>query len=240
MRQAELISVLDQHQRGVGDVNSNLHHTGGQQYLQLTAGKLSHDRILFLRSQSAMQNTYGVGGKFPREAFGFGVDGLDAGSGVFIVHSRENHVGLPTGCQFLFEKIQNARPAIGRAHVCAQGAPTGGHLVEHGAVEIAVQGEAEGSRNGRGGHRQQVGILALAQELVALGDTELVLLIDHHQAHALLVKAFLKQRVGANDDRGLVPMKERFSCFLVAAGVKAHTQTEGLKPLLEISVVLFG
>jgi hypothetical protein len=55
-------------------------------------------------------------------------------------------------------------------------------LIDHGDIQIAVEGEGQRARNGRGRHDQHVGIDALLPEAEALHDTEAVLLVHDGQA----------------------------------------------------------
>ncbi len=76
----------------------------------------------------------------------------------------------------------------------------GREFVEHGDVEIAVDGHAERARDGRRGHHEDVRVLALAAEREALEHAEFVLLIDDDEAELVRGEAVVEQRVGADDD----------------------------------------
>ena len=81
------------------------------------------------------------------------------------------------------------------------GGATGGHLVDGGDVQVAVEGEGEGAGNGGGGHDEHVGGgLALAAEGGALHDAEAVLLVDDGEGQVGDLHGLLDEGVGAYDD----------------------------------------
>ena len=82
-----------------------------------------------------------------------------------------------------------------RAHRLA----AGGLLGQAGDVHLAPLGQQQGAGDGRGGHHQHVGQLALAAEQQALVDAEAVLLVDHRQRQVVILDGVLEQRVGADD-----------------------------------------
>ena len=47
LRQAKAFGMLDDHDRGVGNVDTDLDHRGGHQDIKLTLLEVPHDRFLF-------------------------------------------------------------------------------------------------------------------------------------------------------------------------------------------------
>ncbi len=117
-------------------------------------------------------------------------------------------------------------------------AASGGHFINHGAVEVAIKREAERARDGRGGHHEQVRVVAFLHEAIALGDSEFMLLVDDDESDAFEAEASLKQRVGADDERAF--FKERLGRILARAGVQPHANAQRLQPFCEIAEMLFG
>src|SRR2546426_9182886 len=74
-------------------------------------------------------------------------------------------------------------------------------LVEDRDVEVAVERQGERSRDRRGRHHEEVGVLALAAEPGALLDAEPVLLVHDGEAEAAELHTFLHERVRADDAR---------------------------------------
>ena len=74
-------------------------------------------------------------------------------------------------------------------------------LVQHAHVQVAVEGERQGARDGRGGHYQHVGLwlVGFLHQLEALHHAETVLLVDHHQAQAVELYLLFDECVGADD-----------------------------------------
>ena len=78
-----------------------------------------------------------------------------------------------------------------------------GQLVNDRHVQLAVERQPQRARDGRGRHHQQMRVVALAHELLALRHAELVLLVNDHQAKVLRREPALDQRMGADRERRL-------------------------------------
>ena len=90
------------------------------------------------------------------------------------------------------------------------GRAAGRQLVEDADVEIAIEREREGARNGRGGHDQHVGLrlVRLLHQLEALQNAEAVLLVDDDEAEPIELDFFFDQGVGADDQLRLAAVDE--------------------------------
>ena len=73
-------------------------------------------------------------------------------------------------------------------------------LVHDRDVEVAVGGEGQRARDGRGRHDQHVHVAALAAQLLALQHAEAVLLVHHGQAEAVEGDVLLDEGVRAHRD----------------------------------------
>src|SRR5262249_41505089 len=86
---------------------------------------------------------------------------------------------------------------------------SGRQLVNYRAVEVAVDGQGERPRDGRGGHHEQVRPVALRAEDGALLDTEAVLLVDDRQPEVGELDALLDQGVRADQEVDLAGRDRR-------------------------------
>ena len=131
-----------------------------------------------------------------------GVLGLDRfGILLAVVEDARIHdVRLMPVLDFPSQKGPDLGQRVGRPQVRPDLAAPRGLLIEHADVEVAVQGQAQGAGNGRGGHHQQVRIAALAQEPFSLGHAEAVLLVDDDQPEALGQEARFDEGVGAHGE----------------------------------------
>ena len=99
-----------------------------------------------------------------------------------------------------------AQPAVGLLAFAAaqdfgyQGAAPGRHLVDLRDVEITVEGQGERARNRGRRHHQNIGLVALRLQDLALLDAEAVLLVDDGEPEPLEGDAALDEGVGADGD----------------------------------------
>jgi len=235
LRQAELLGVLDEHDRGVGHVHADLDERRGQQRVNLPRAKGGHDRLLLPRRQPPVQQAHPVGCQRLPQRRVFAGDGLEAaGAGVF--HARVNNIRLPPGGQLAADEIPDLRPLVRRAHERLEPSAPGGQFVKDGDVEVAVERQAQRAGDGGGGHHQQVRVGALAHQLLALRDAELMLLVNDHQPQAGQGKARRQQRVRAEGQ----PRRARGAsgARFAAAGSEFHRHAQRRQPAGEIREVL--
>ena len=81
---------------------------------------------------------------------------------------------------------------------CSNFPASGGKLIEHGNIQISILGQAEGARNGGGGHHQQVGMFAFLEKPLTLQDPEFMLLIDHPNPQPPQIDPLLKEGMGSD------------------------------------------
>ena len=60
--------------------------------------------------------------------------------------------------------------------------PPGGQFIDDGNIQIAIDHQRQGTGDGSGGHHQHMGLFRFGGQGCALGHTEAVLFIGHHQA----------------------------------------------------------
>ncbi len=82
------------------------------------------------------------------------------------------------------DKRIGALTLTGRDPLGLDGGTTRRHLIDDGQVQVAVQGQGQGTRDGRGSHYQQVGDgrRAFLAQGSALAHAEAVLLVDDGEA----------------------------------------------------------
>src|SRR5689334_4021366 len=74
-------------------------------------------------------------------------------------------------------------------------------LVDGRDIEISIDRQSKRARNWRCCHHQEVGVSALADELLALAHPKFMLLIDDYQTEVFHRKGPTQQRVSPNDQR---------------------------------------
>ena len=112
--------------------------------------------------------------------------------------------------------------------------------MDDGNIQVAIQGESERARNGRGGHHQQVRIGALAHKLLALGDAELMLFVNNNQAELFGRECFLQQSVRADEKAQRARAERSQRKLLAAARADFNGDPQRFEPAPEIVPVLFG
>ena len=147
-----------------------------------------------------MQQRDAVGREFLRQLLELRHHGLRAGLQVGVLDARINDVGLAS----LGEPLADEGPDLGQflrpPDESLDGPASRRQMRDDGDIEVAVNREAQRARDGRGGHHQQVRVVALAQEPLALRDAELVLLVNDDQAEALDGEGVFHEGVGADEE----------------------------------------
>jgi len=121
-------------------------------------------------------------------------------------------VGLAAGSDMFAEEGPDIIGAGVRGAAGGDGGAAGWELVDDRDVEVAVQGEGKGSRDGGGGHDEGVGLSGLAllfrgrgprrflHQAEALLDTKAVLLIDDDEAEFREGDGVVEEGVGADGE----------------------------------------
>src|ERR1700722_9065660 len=197
--QAEAIGVLDDHHRGVGNVDAYFDFRRRHQNLNLVFSKLFHHRFFFFIFQTAMQQAHAKLREHRfREALVFRGGGFELLLRFF--NHWIDHVGLPSGGDFAAGKLPDSRELAFVGPAGFDGRAPRRHFVDHRNFEVAVQRQRQGARNGRGGHDQHVGRGAFVHQFFSLQDAEAVLLVDDDQAEPLKRHWIFDQRVRAHHD----------------------------------------
>src|SRR4029077_851836 len=111
-----------------------------------------------------------------------------------------------SGLDLAADTVPHAREMLLVGEVSFDGGAAGREFVEDGDVEIAVEGERERARDGRGSEDQDVRSVAVGggfvHEALALEDAEAVLLVDGHEAEPGEVNIVFDEGVRADDELG--------------------------------------
>ncbi len=99
----------------------------------------------------------------------------------FLDH-RINDVGLPASDDLLLQEAIDAFDAI-LFNVLSLDRPSAGrHFIDDRYIQVAVNGQSQGSGNRRRGHHQDVGMRALRSQSQALHHAETMLLVNDRQS----------------------------------------------------------
>ena len=222
----------------------------------LAGAKRGHDFLLLFGSQPPMQQPDAERRQRLLQVLELLRDGFDP-VGAGFLNPRIDHIRLPALRQFAADERPHLRQLIRRADKGLDAPAAGRQLVNDGHVQLAVKRQPQRARNGRRGHHQQMRIMALAHELLALRHAELVLLVNDHQAKVVRRKPGLDQRVRA-DGEGRVAAGCGCGCWirtlgltldfglwtldfrrLPAARPQFHGDAQRLQPVREVLEVLF-
>lgn len=182
LAQPEAFCVFDNHDGGVGDIDPDFYHGGGNEYVGLMSGEALHLCIFVGRLHLAVDFADLVVGEGSGDFFKACLE-------VFQVHlfclfdEGIDDVDLSAEAELTMDEVVDAL-AMGVEHVDgAYGLAAWGQLVDDADVEVAVEGHGEGARDGCGCHDQHVGGDGVFHpELGALGYSEAVLLVDDDQS----------------------------------------------------------
>ena len=156
---AEPVGVEDHHHRGVGDVDADLDHGGGDEHVELAGAEQVHRHLLLGRRQPAVQQPEPE----PRQLAGgeplVGLLGRRHLELLALVDQRAHDVGLAPG-----RRPRRARRPTPPPRAADPVRPLGHdrraarrQLVEHAHVEVAVDGHRRRPRDRRRRHHQHVG-----------------------------------------------------------------------------------
>src|SRR5882724_1732896 len=102
------------------------------------------------------------------------------------------------------ERFPDAGEMLLGSHARDDGRAAGGQFVKNGNVEVAIECEREGARDGRGGEDENVRGVAVGGGFVhqafALEDAEAVLLVNGDEAEAGEGDVVFDERMGADDE----------------------------------------
>ncbi len=201
LRETEALGVFHEEDVRVRHVDADFDHRRCNERLRVAGGECAHRGVLVLGLHAAVEESARVRcEKFPPflelRARGLRLEFLG------FLDERVNDVGLAPGLDLLAEK----RGGLGQLRDIANAgddfSASGGHLVDHGHVEVAVSGLRKRAGNRRGGHHEDIGSIRAGDELRALEHAELVLLVDNDEPGILELVRLEKQCMRADDKLG--------------------------------------
>ena len=194
LRKPEPFCVLNEHDGGVRDIDSNFDDGRGDEYVTLTRRKCGHRLFLLFAFEPAVKECDAVsckncrqflealGSRFQIDFFGLFNYGID-------------DIGLMSLFQFASNHFVNALGVALHDMDGSDWRPTGGHLINDGEIEIAVQRHSQCPGNRSCRHNERIGIFTLCHELQALDYTKTVLLVDDDHPEVSEKRALFKKRV---------------------------------------------
>ena len=244
LRETEALGALDHHGGGGRHVHTHLDHRRGEQQPRLAAPEVVHRRGALRGGKLAVQrralHAGGALGERHAPALAEPAERGLVGGVVRRADRGEDDVRLAALGQLLPQPRHRRLAASGGDHRRRHRAPARGQLVDHRQVEVAVGGQGERARDGRGAHHQQVGPVPLLLEQPALAHPEAVLLVDHHQRQVLERDALLQERLGPDHQLDLAtPQGPSLPIGAAAAGEQQHRVMPS-EQARERGVVLLG
>ncbi len=244
--EAETLRVVDEHRVRVRHVDADLDHRRRHERVDRTLSERGHDPVLFLARHASVDQA----DAFPGEAVGpfrKGRGGRADGEFLRLVDERVDDVGLPSRRELVAHESGGGLGLRGEADPGDELAASGRQFVEDGDVEVAVAGEGEGPRDGRGRHHEDVDRFALADEGLALGHAELVLFVDHDEPEPVLEPGSAVEEGVRADGEGpgrtsiasRVREEGQVARFVAGSGEKADPDPERGEPVAEGGEMLF-
>ena len=109
----------------------------------------------------------------------------------------------------------------------------GGHLVNDRKLKVAVKGESQRSRNGRGTHDQHMGARVFVGQRGALRHAEAMLLVGHHKPGVCELHAVGSKRLSSDDNVHRSCGKAVLDLSLLRRGSGSDEKLAGIAQRLE-------
>src|SRR5450631_1240980 len=204
--QPESLRMLNHHDRGIGDIDTNLNHGGCNQNADFAFLEQLHGHLFGFGIHSAMENRDAKIGENLLTQLAIHFHGsFEFVLFVFFDHGI-NHISLVSGGNLLAYEFPDFVGTLVADSPGYDGRPPGRHFIEHAEVEVAVNREGKGARNWSRSHHHDVGLClgspacgTLAHQLETLQHSEAVLLIHNHQTEFREFDFLFDQRMRADD-----------------------------------------
>ena len=259
-RQAKALTVLDDHDGGVGHVDAHLDHRGRYEHVDLAMLEGSDHAVLLPRRHAAVKAFDGKSRQRQAQSVELGcriVERHGHGHAALVVagntrhvfqlidrvtrlHERANHVGLLT----LFMRLANG--AVGQVaarlgeHACRNARPRNRSMADDARVQVAVDRERQCARDGRRRHDEQVRTRAFGTQGIALAHTKAVLLVDDDKRKMLKRHVIRKDRVSAKEDVELARFQLRMDPLALGRRRGTRQERPGHASLREQGAGLIG
>ncbi len=161
LRKAKALGVLNDHDRGIGNVDADFDDGGGHENLDLIAAKFLHDVFFFFAGEAPVEQAEL---EFRENGFRKALVFLD---GRFQLQFRFfdygiNDVALVASFDFPAEKFPHTGKMGFRSGARFDRSAAGRQFIEDGDFQIAVERERKRARNGCCGEDEDMGRVAVA------------------------------------------------------------------------------
>ena len=190
--------MFDDHDRGLGHIDADLNHRGGDEEVEIAAAEFFHDLVFFRGLHAAMDQ--------PDPCSEAGLEDVVALLGgreidfLGLFHQRADPINTCAGFDLPFEAIDHIVHFFRRDQARIDRFAAGRLFIELADLHIAIGGEGERAWDGCRGHHEDVRARALGLELEPLVHAEAVLFVDHGHAQISKRDTLLEDRMGADDD----------------------------------------
>ena len=203
-REAEALRVLHDHRGRVGHVDAHLHDARGHEDADPALREGLHRLPLLVFLQPRMDEAHLVARiDLPRQALVhlLGVLELCVRRGRRPARDEGiDEIGLPARLEEAPDVVVDLGLVARPGKVGLYGLATRGHGPDGRDREVAEDREREGAGDGRGGHHEEVGEVALAAQGQALQHAEAVLLVHDREAEVAVLDLVREEGMGAKDE----------------------------------------
>lgn len=210
--EAIAVGVFDGDNGGVGVINTDLYHSGGDDDVDGARDELAHDVIFVGSLHAAVEHGDPGARQALLNAAVFGLDILEL-RGVVLLNGLTNIVNLMMVGNFRLDMRPHFLGGLRSNDVGLDRSAASWHLVNDGNIEVAKERELESARNRSGGHGEEVRASVgggFGDEFLALRDAEAVLLVDDDQSELMKLSVISEESVSADDNIDLAVLDVRF------------------------------
>ena len=224
--QAEAVGVFDDHDGGVGHIDPDLDHGGGDQQGNAAVGEIGHDGLaLGTRHLAVGEADLDLEGAAQIDGAGLGGGEVDT---LALGDQGTDPVGLGTAVDRRLEAFGHLADASQRQDGGGDGRAPRRFFGQARHLELAVLGQLQRARDGGRGHGQQMDTagagIALGLKALTLVDAETMLFVDHGEGQPVETDGVLEQGVGADGDLGLARGEGGETDAALGGGVAAGQQ----------------
>ncbi len=198
LREAETFRLLNHHHGCFRYIDADFNHGGGDEKFGFSRSKILH-RLVALAWAHLAVNKADI---FSKTLFQK-LEPLFRGGKVNefgFIHQRTNPVGARTIVDRAPDRFDHFFQPVQRNRARVDGLTARGFFAQFGNIHVAEISEHQRARNRRRGHDQEINRFALGSERQPLMHTEAMLFIDDGESQIAKFHAFLKQRMGADQE----------------------------------------
>ncbi|OQA18176.1 MAG: hypothetical protein BWY63_02140 [Chloroflexi bacterium ADurb.Bin360] len=199
LRQAKTLSAINQHDRGIGNINSDLYHRSRDENVQLTPHKARHHGILIIRFHTPVQQSKTQNGE------NFFLQALDLYNGsarlyfVRFLDQRIDDESLSSLRDLIADEPISRFTLSGGKHTSFDGLPSRWHFIQHRDIQVPPQCQFQRARDWRRRHHEQMRVVSFLPQGAALLDTETVLLVNNRESQIFEIHLLLNERMRSDN-----------------------------------------